>query len=289
MSEQLAQQVLATETAKQTPETVKQQPDNTQVTPEQPGSLHENFAKLTKLERKLREERENFGKEKLTYEEKLKKLQELESNDSLWEQNPLEFMKKKGWDYEKLSKHVLSSMSDEDLDPIAKLQKQYDARMKEMETSTESRIKAAIEAKEKEYATKNQQAEITRFKSGVKDYVAQNKEKYELINKEGDEGYNTVFDIIQGDLVNQVNAGIEEKDLKMMTYEQACDKLESYLDSQLDSILSLNKVKSKLGQKLQNPRTITNEFSPRTGNTHTTEQERVEAAKRLVESGFLHN
>ena len=288
MSEQLAQQVLATETAKSTEKT----PGNTETTaaPQQDqGSLHENFAKLTKLERKLREERENFGKEKLTYEEKLKKLKDLEEGESLWDQNPLDYMKKKGWDYEKLSKHVLSSMSDDDLDPIAKLQKQYESRIKEVESGTEKRIREAIESKEKEYATKNQQAEIQRFKSGVKDYVSQNKDKYELITKEGDEGYNTVFDIIQGDLVNQVNAGTEEKDLKMMTYEQACDKLEAYLDTQLDSILSLNKVKSKLGQKLQNPRTITNDFSPRTGNTHSTEQERVEAAKRLVESGFLHN
>ena len=254
------------------------------------------FDIIAKMERKLRKEREEIEARKKEIELSSQKYKQLEELDSTWEKNPLEFMEKKGWDFEKLNKFVMENGDPRHVDPMAKKLFEYENKFKELETKTEQKIRDAIEAKEKELMQKEQNMQLEMFKGEVKSFINQNKDKYEFVASEGDSGLGLVFDLIQTDVMNQLKSGKKENELKIMTMDDACEKVEKYLDSTLEKYLSLNKVKSKFGQKqeklpeqVREKVTISDTFAARTNSQPMSEQDRVKQAIELVTRGVISN
>ena len=261
-------------------------------------SFSERFAKLKNMDKRFREEKLKFSEERKQYEEQLAKMKDLESDKELLTKNPLEFLKKHGLSYEHLSKEYLNSLNDEDLDPIAKLQKEYDKKFEEYRLETEKRILEEFEKKEVELKNKEMQTNLNAFRTQLAAFVEANKDTYELVANQGQQGLETIEEIIREDLLNKqkihakkYGISIDKVDingLEVMTFEEATKKLEEYLDTEVAKYLSLNKVKQKFGNGVQtqsdSPRTITNEMSPKdTSFVPRTEQERMKMAEKLVD------
>lgn len=253
------------------------------------------FDIIAKMERKLRREREELEARRKDMDSSSKKYKDLEELDSTWEKNPLEFMEKKGWDFEKLNKFVMENGDPRHVDPMAKKIFEYEKKFADLEKSTEEKIKLAIEAKEKEMSKKEADMQVEMFRGQVKSFIDQNASEYEFIASEGDSGLGLVFDLIQTDVVNQLKSGKNEKDLKIMPMKEACEKVEKYLDSTLEKYLQLNKVKSKFGQKQekmpeqsQKRTTISDDFAARTTSQPMSDQDRVKQAIELVTRGVIN-
>lgn len=260
---------------------------NPQTTETKPGDdFDARFGVLTKMERKLQEERNQWRTQQKEMEDKLARMKELEELADLLDKNPLEALKKKkGWGVQEFNEFALQNSSDEDLDPVAKITRDYQAKMAELEEKLTKTFEEKISAKEAEIMKREQDSQVNEFKHGVKTFLAENKSEYELIHAEG--AQDEVFDLIYGDLQKQIDAGVE--DPKIMDVKEAAEKIEAYLDKQVSKYLGLNKVKSKLQgnenplanlvTKSETPKTLNSNFAPKSKPLdQLSEQERRQAA-----------
>lgn len=247
---------------------------------------------LAKMERKLKLQEQEYKQKLKELEEKQSKYKQYEEEESLW-QNPLELLKRKGWDMEKLNKHVIENSSEEDLDPVARKFKEFEETLKKKDTEYEEKMKKLIAEKEEELKAKDFERQIAEFKSDVKSFLAKNFDTYELINAE-ENGPEIVFDVIREDIARQQQAGKEN--IVPMDLKEAADKVESYLDSHVQKYLNLNKYRNKKSdeenavesflRKSQAPQTLTDSFTPKSKSVEElSEEERMLAAVNLLKSG----
>jgi hypothetical protein len=270
---------------------------------EQPpqNDFDSKFAALAKMERKMREKESNFGSKEKEWEEKSKKLSEYETFMKLMDENPLEAIKqKKGWGLKEINEHAVSTQSDEDLDPVAQLTKNFQDQMAKLKESLSTDFDSRIKAKEDEYSQKDYDRQIQDYKHGIKDFLNENKDAYEFTLTE-ENGMDLVYDVIHTDLMNQKKNMDDggEGELKMMDIKDAAEKVEAYLDKSYQKYLSLNKVKSKfkssepdLSQFItqSQPKTLNNSFTPKSQSSDSlTADERRMEAERLVQSWMTRN
>jgi hypothetical protein len=243
----------------------------------QGSDFDHKFALLAKKERMMREKENSWTQREKEWEEKSRKLAELEELSKLMEENPLEAIKrKKGWDLQQLNEHAVKTMGDDELDPVAQITRNFQKQMEEMKTNLTQEFQQKIQEKEQEYTKKDYDHQISNFKSSIKDFVTENKGEYEFINAYRDQdgkpaGIDLVYEVIYADVIRRKEGGEEE--LAPMSFKDACNKVETYLDSQLTPLLNLNKVRSKFSSdsvdldKLvtqNSPKTINNSFVPKT-------------------------
>lgn len=273
------------------------------VAAEQPpqNDFDSKFAALAKMERKMREKESSFGSREKEWEEKSKKLSEYETFMKLMDENPLEAIKqKKGWGLKEINEHAVSTQSDEDLDPVAQLTKNFQTQLAELKESMSKDFEGKIKSKEDEYSQKEYERQIQDFKTGIKDFLHENKDAYEFTLTE-ENGMDLVYDVIHTDLMNQKKNMEEdgEGELKMMDVKDAAEKVEAYLDKSYQKYLSLNKVKSKfkssepdLSQFIakSEPKTLNNSFTPKSHSKDSLNpEERRREAERLVSSWMTRN
>lgn len=234
------------------------------------------FGVLTKMERKLKEEQARIKEQEKSWGDKLSKLEELEKFSKLFEENPLEALKlKKGWGVQEFNEFAVKHSTDEDLDPVSKLTKNFQTQLDELRSKMTEEFEGKIKAKEEEITAKDRERQVIEFKSELKSFLAENKNDYEFIHAE-ENGAEEVFNLIYEDLQRQIKENQEsgeEKELQIMSIKDASDKVEAFLDKTYSKYLSLNKVKSKfqsgsedLGRfivKSQEPTTLNSSFSPK--------------------------
>lgn len=231
------------------------------------------FSVLTKMERKIKEAEARNREMEKGWGEKEKKLTEYEELMKLADENPLEFMKrKKGWGIQELNEFAVQHSSDEDLDPVAKITKNFTSKMEEMEKAWEEKLAKKIAEKEEEINSKTRDHQVAEFKGNLKSFLAENKDSYEFIHAE-EGATDEVFNLIYEDVQRQIADGKDSESIKIMDMKDAADKVEAFLDKQYSKYLSLNKVKSKfnssnddLGRfiaKSQEPTTLNSSFSPK--------------------------
>lgn len=248
---------------------------------------------IARMEKKIRLEREEVEKQRKEIEERSKKYGGYDELDSLMEKNPLEALKRKGWDYQKLSEHFMSNITDEELDPVQRELKDLRGFKETVPEMIQKAIAEAIGSKEKEYQTQSHEQEIKNLRKTIAATVEANKDKYELINLEGESGLDLVFETIQKNALQQQEDGIEEDSIKLMSFTEAADKVEEYLDTQVQRYLGLNKYKQKSNppqdsyNKLFQAKTISDDFSPRTAEVSESEEDRVRKAIELIKQGGL--
>lgn len=271
-------------------QSINQNPEHSPAPEQKPVGDQLGF--IARMEKKLRQEREALEKQRKEFEEKYNKVSKWEQYDKQLEIDPLEVLKEKGWDYEKLTNHAMSKISDEDLDPVQRELKELRGFKESVPDLIQQAIQNAINEENKKYEAQSYEQEIKNIKQTIAATISAAKDKYELINEHGDEALDLVFETIKKHVEQQRENGVEENDIKMMGYSEAADKVEAYLDNQLQRYLRLNKVKNKLGQ---NPgdinksisKTISDDFAPRTAEVSESEEDRVKKAIELVRSGLL--
>lgn len=263
--------------------------------PQSDNGFDAKFAALAKMERKNREREQGFSAKEKEWEEKSKKLTEYEEYMKLLDENPLEAIKKKkGWGLKELNEHAVSTQTDEDLDPVGQITKQFQSQMAEMKKALTEEFENKIKEKEDGYTRKEQEHSVSQFKSEIKNFLSTNADEYEFINAE-ETGMDLVYDVIYTDIMNQQKQIQEdgEGELKMMDTKEAADKVEAYLDKQQEKYLNLKKVKSKFGGEdkigaflaQSQPKTLNNSFTPKSKSVdQLNPDERRMEAERLVKS-----
>jgi hypothetical protein len=277
-----------------------------------PPEFANQFSVIARMEKKMREEREALKKREMELEERGKKYSGYDELDQLMEKNPLEALSKKGWDYEKLTQFALQNVSDEELDPVQRELKTTKSKLEEFEKSFDERVMAKVQElignKEKEYESKAHELEIKNIRKTIEATVEANKEKYEFINAyndvakeeagedgKADSALDLIFDAIQSHVVQQREDGVPEDQIKMLSYTEAADRVEAYLEGKLQKFLTLSKVKSKLNPAPQTPdsliksfqtKTISDDFTPRSVQVNESEEDRVRKAIELVSKGI---
>lgn len=262
----------------------------------QSNEFDEKFSILAKMERKLKERESQFKQKEQEWETKGSKLSEYEEFMKLFDENPLEALKKKkGWGVQEFNEFAVKHSDDEDMDPVSKLTKDFQKQLDEVRNQLKQEMADAIKAKEEEIQGKDHERQIVEFKSGIKSFLAENKESYEFIHAE-EGGMDYVYDLIVQDIQKQRDSGVEDSDLRVMDVKDAAEKVEAFLDKQYSKYLSLNKVKSKfvsdenpaLSAVLKSqsvPQTLNSSFSPKSkSQSELSAEERRQQAIELIRS-----
>lgn len=298
----IASQILS-ETPSSTPapvnatESSEQQPvESTEQKPQGADDFDARFGVLAKMERKIKEQEASFKNRSKEWEEKERRLSEHEEFIKLFEENPLEALKKKkGWGVQEFNEFAVKHSEDDDLDPVSKMTKDFQTQLDEMRSKLTEEFESKIKAKEEEIQGKDHERQIVEFKSGIKSFLAENKDDFEFINAE-ENGADSVYELIYEDILRQKQADIPDDQLKVMDVKDAAERVETFLDKQYSKYLSLNKVKSKFTssdspdmsrfmQQSASPSTLNSSFSPKSKPTDQLSlEERKRAAAEMVRS-----
>ena len=216
-----------------TPETsspiVGEQSSKVQEQPEQPeqeakpevdkeDEFTKRFATLSKREKQLREERKKIK----DYEDKIKQY------ESLKEQGVGAVLESFGLTMDDVINHALGSDAEslkEPVDPNQQLREEFEAYKKQVEDEKQAKLDAQKEAEE---ARINKA--ITDHKDGIAKHISNNPDKYELIASQN-----------QQELVWSVTEAEYEKSGKILSIEEASDKVEAYLEEEVRKLLKLKK------------------------------------------------
>ena len=201
------------------------------------------FAALSKMEKELRTQREELAQQQAQIQERLKSFEESqkaqepeeEPLEILLRKNPLEALKKFGWDYEKLTNMQLNDgQLPQDVQIDLKLQQMsqaYEDKIKQLEERLESDVKSREEEKYNQV--------INNYVNELTDFVNSN-EQYELIR--ANDGVQLVYDVIE-----QHHAETGE----ILDNATAADQVEAFLEEEMKSIFKKSKKLSSLSQPQQ--------------------------------------
>lgn len=258
-------------------------------------SFSRQFTILSKKERAV---------QRLESEMKLREKQLLEREKALQEaeKDPYGWLEKKGHTYQDWTKRILNDGKPTPEMEIKTVKQELEERVKKQEEEL-NRIKDDYN-----------KTQINNFRNNLKDFI-QTKEDYEFIRENGADGFETVYQLIVEDINRQQAEGIENDDVKVMTFEDACSRVENHLFEEAKKLTKLKKVQgllgqisskekdsepevtpsqkvtetilSKVGHTSQRPNTLTNQMETSIPNSREkrqmTREERVrEAAKHIV-------
>jgi hypothetical protein len=234
-----------TATTSATPEEVKEQPD-------------ERMA--SKLEMLLKREQQALERERLAKERerdvdgRFKRVEEFESIKT----NPKKALELLGLSYDELTQAMLADGSIPPEVQIRRLDEKLEQFKSEQQKAEELRIE-----NEKKLARENEERIITNFKGEISQYIKDNVSRYELTAFE--EQQDLVFDVID-EHYNRTQ--------KVMTIQEAADKVELYLEQKETKRKELSKIKTIWGMlpppaqkqvqaqiQTQKPKTLTNNLT----------------------------
>lgn len=255
------------------------------------------FAALSRKEKELRERESKWKSEAETIKSEAQKAKEeaqqfrdkygrfasLEETLKTDKRAGVRWLLDQGLSTEELSDILLEEMNP---DPEKRLQR----TTSEIEKRLQQQIKALEEkltAKEQAELEKQKQAEKDNFdktvkqvKSEVKDFV-DSSDGYELIKLSGE--YETVFEVMQAHYDEQVASGVAPEDIKLLSYEEAANYTESYLEEDARKKYEAKRAK----QAPQTKPETTKKTSPTLSNTLSTEvSTQVEAKPKTREESL---
>ena len=249
--------------------------------------LAKRLAILAKKERGLLSKQQEQAARNREYEEKVSKLKQWEELEDLLQKDPVEFFKKKNVDLNDVQQKWLSSLNDEDIDPIQKQIKDLQAKL----ASKDDEYKALLEEKLNERENSKKQQEIEEqskyYNQELKKFIGDKAEQYDLINtfEAGEE----VFNVIKTVYLKTAEKGTP----KLMTFDEACDLYEKKLEELVQGMKKSKKVSKIFGVddaedifgKVSGQVTLDDSFSPSSAHSPElkTEAERLRAAAKLFE------
>lgn len=183
------------------------------------------FLQLQKKEKALLEEKQAFKAERDKLQEKLGRIERLESLMSKKDYDAL--LKEIGTDYNALTEHYVSQKK---VDPeVAEIKAKLDALEREKE---EADVKAKMETRDRQ---------VTAFKSQISEFASTNGCEYLMASKDG---IDTVYSVIE--LHWQKTMDPETGRGTLLSIKEACDLVEKDLESEVEKLLNLDKTKKKL-------------------------------------------
>jgi sRNA-binding carbon storage regulator CsrA len=189
------------------------------------------FAALSRKEKQLLEKERKLKELEKQSHEATSKYQSYEEKLKQFKANPDLLLQEVGISFEDLVnlKLGINQPEEKQVDP----NELYKQLKQEMQEELE-KIK-----KEKEEEKQQESAQIIEnFQNDIRNFAKKNADKYELINYQGD--YDLVFEV-----VDEYYAQNGE----LLSIEQACDHVESYLESLVDGAVKLKKFESKFAPK----------------------------------------
>lgn len=257
------------------------------VAPQGDSDLAQRLAILAKKEKGLLAKQQEQSAKLKEYEEKAAKLKQWEELEGLLQKDPVEFFKKKNVDFNDVQQKWLSSLNDEDIDPIQKQIKELQTKL----ASKDDEYKALLEEKLNERENVKKQQEIEEqskyYNQELKKFIADKADQYDLINTF--EASDEVFNVIKTVYLKTAEKG----NPKLMTFDEACDLYEKKLEEHVQSMKKSKKVTKIFGVedsedifgKVSGQITLDDSFSPSSAHSPElkTESERLRAAAKLFE------
>jgi chromosome segregation ATPase len=203
--------------------------------PEQ-EKFDDKFLKLTRKERQLQQAQQEL-KAKMAEIEKMKaEYDSFLSRKSKLKENPFDALELLGVTYDDLTQAMLTY--DQPVDKLTEIERKL-----QMLEEREEKAKQSQKLEEEKAIEEQRQKVVETYQSDLAKFI--DSSEYELVK--ANEANETVFEVIQHDYQEQVKAGAQKPVL--MEFDEACKRVEEYLESQLDKFLQLNKVKSRFEPK----------------------------------------
>jgi hypothetical protein len=280
-------------TVNTTPETVVEQKPKT---PEHIDKFASKFAALTRKERESTEKwkaRDAEYTQKLTeIEERQKKLADLENLDkeiSSDKRKALEFLNKKGVTLEDLQNLLIDELNPNEEVKFKRMQSDTEAKlMKQIEelknslTEKDTRVKTEAE----EEAKKQHEKVVQRVMTDLTEFVNKD-ESYELIRSYN--SVDTVYELMNQHYMEQVNKGIPDQMIKILSYKEACDAVEAHLDEEVKKVYEAKRAKQapkkEEAKEPKTTQTLSNTMStevPKSGERNLSNEESIKEAAKLL-------
>lgn len=245
---------------------------------EETKDVSREFAALT------RKQKEIYQKEK-ELKEKEAMIRQIEELEALKDQDPLEYLNKKGLKFDDIVQRALKNGEEPTPeDKISALEKRIEQLVKAQEEKERLKEEDAKRAKQEA-----DEKAIASFKEKIKNDISGNLDKYELINHEG--AFDIVFDVIE-------EAWLADKTKPLMSIESAADLVEAHFFEKYQKALGLKKLASKAATKPESLNAVETEsfpaptlkssVTPSSSNTakdYMTFEERMEEAKKVMRAG----
>jgi len=223
----------------------------TQTSPETPKTeeapkapVSQQFAALAKKEKAIVKQQAEIKAKETAFAQREAEIAAREAkvkeSESLFETDPFEALKLRGYSYEKLTDMILSGQmkvekAPEDPTALAKrLANEIREEISAKEKAREDAAKKSIEDQKAAEAAQLEEA-YAAYRSEVKDYTTQNADDYELINLYGQ----------QEAIVTEVQAYYEEHK-RVLSVKEASDIVEKKLEAEVQKALGAKKFASKI-------------------------------------------
>lgn len=237
------------------------------------------FAALSRKEKAMRDREDQYSRKIEDLERRLEEMSrkpEPEKKPEIpleWrlKQNPLKALEELGLGYDQLTELALNDgklTPDLQMQLIrSELENDYKSKFEELENRLQEREEAEVEAKY-ENAKHN-------FMSEIENAVASD-EKYELINSSN--GEELVYNVIEEHYNETGN---------ILEIDEAAQAVEEYLEAEVEKMLKLNKVSSRLGRVAEEPFEPRRQSSPTLSNAHSAQAYKG-ASKKLDDEASMY-
>lgn len=253
-AEEPAQEVKADEQGDEKGPTVKEESVNKEETQEASeaatetesdkaadSETHRRFADMSRKEREIRKLSKELNEVRTTKDAWEKEKQELLAKINGYEEtftkareNPLDLLQKAGMDYEYLTERILNDDKPTTDHKVGALER----KLAELEQAQLS-WKEEMAKKEQELQQKQYEAQVQQFYSDVGKFV-KGSDKYELSAHFGDPAVNQIVDTI---------GKVYEDSERALSYDEAAELVEEAYVKDIESLLSVGKVKQLIEKK----------------------------------------
>jgi len=227
-----------------------QQPE-IQKAPESVDKFASKFAALTRKEREFNERQKakdsEYSAKLKEIEDKQKKYGEYENLDkelSSDKRKALEFLTKKGITLDDLSNLLVDELNPDPETKIKRYQSESESRLLKKIEDLELKLSADEERKrtESEQSAKAQHEKVVqKVLSDITEFVNSDDNEYTLIKN-----YNNiemVYELMSQHYQEQVDKGTPDQMIKLLTYKEACDAVESHLDEEVSKTYEAKRAK----------------------------------------------
>lgn len=276
-------------------------PQAEQVQPQKPIETVDKFAsKFAALTRKEREFNERQKAKESEYTSKLKEIEEKQKKFGEYEnldkelssdkRKALEFLTKKGITLDDLSNLLVDELNPDPETKIKRYQSESENRLLKKIEELEQKLTADEQRKktESEEQAKAQHEKVVQKVVGDLTEFVNSNDDYTLIKN-----YNSVemvYELMSTHYQEQVNKGVPDQMIKLLTYKEACDAVEAHLDEEVSKTYEAKRAKqapkkeevkdTKTTQTLSN--TMSSEV-PKSGEVkYKSNEESIKEAAKLL-------
>lgn len=231
------------------------------------------FAALT------RKEREFLARER-QIKERDAQIAEAEAKLKQLKENPMEALQAAGWTFKELAEFVVNNNQLPEGKKQQTQVQQLEDKIKQLEEKLTGREKQELEAQQQKY--------VDDFKGQIKAEVEGNLDKYDLINVNGQEAIDMVYDVIENHYSNTFDEQTGQGEI--LDIEKAAAAVEDHLKQQAERFLQARSFADRLrpqGQETPPEPTAESEAKPQPSPTLTNQQTSSASSPKTQGEHFL--